>query len=236
MTRRVRLGGGFAGPRSRPRAARWPCPPSRDRGRAWRPARRGLLIALALAQFAIAAPMLFLGHDREAGLHAAHELGSFNLALAIAFAVGAIRPRLSAGLAWPCAIAAGGLVATAIIDLIGGPGDRPGRLQGRASTAREAIVCPRMNGFSDGTTKANDSDDVWLGFTHDLGDNYVFSDGHISSEFRRAVLFKELGFWERVNVNGVWLSPDSPDTSAVVEHIELSIARLSSQQNRQQRT
>ena len=64
--------------------------------------------------------MLFLGHDREAGVHAAHELGSFNLALAIAFAVGAIRPKLSAGLAWPCAIAAGGLVTTAIIDLIGG--------------------------------------------------------------------------------------------------------------------
>ena len=73
-----------------------------------------------MAQFAIAAPMLFLGHDREAGLHAAHELGSFNLALAIAFAVGAVRPKLSAGLAWPCAIAAGGLVTTAIVDLIGG--------------------------------------------------------------------------------------------------------------------
>ncbi len=53
-------------------------------------------------------------------MHAAHELGSFNLALAIAFAVGAIRPKLSAGLAWPCGIAAGGLVTTAIIDLIGG--------------------------------------------------------------------------------------------------------------------
>jgi hypothetical protein len=53
-------------------------------------------------------------------VHAAHELGSFNLALAIAFAVGAVRPKLSAGLAWPCGIAAGGLVTTAIIDLIGG--------------------------------------------------------------------------------------------------------------------
>jgi hypothetical protein len=94
-------------------------PAAPDRGRL-RLARRGLLIALALAQLAIAAPMLFLGHDREAGVHAAHELGSFNLALAIAFAVGAIRPKLSAGLAWPCAIAAGGLVTTAIIDLISG--------------------------------------------------------------------------------------------------------------------
>ena len=54
------------------------------------------------------------------GLHAAHELGSFDLALAIAFAVGAIRPALSAGLAWPCAIAAAGLAGTAVTDLIGG--------------------------------------------------------------------------------------------------------------------
>ncbi len=53
-------------------------------------------------------------------MHAAHELGSFNLALAIAFAVGAVRPRLSAGLAWPCGIAAAGLLVTALADLAGG--------------------------------------------------------------------------------------------------------------------
>ena len=52
--------------------------------------------------------------------HAAHELGSFDLALAIAFAIGAIRPALSAGLAWTCAIAAAGLAGTAVADLIGG--------------------------------------------------------------------------------------------------------------------
>ena len=118
VTRRVRLGGAFLDHDLAPGVLA-AVPAARDRGRL-RLARRGLLTALALAQFAIAAPMLFLGHDREAGVHAAHELGSFNLALAIAFAVGAIRPRLSAGLAWPCAIAAGGLVTTAIIDLIGG--------------------------------------------------------------------------------------------------------------------
>ena len=118
MTRRVRLGGAFLDHDLTPGVLA-AVPVARDRGRT-RLARRGLLIALAVAQFAIAAPMLFLGHDREAGVHAAHELGSFNLALAIAFAVGAVRPKLSAGLAWPCAIAAGGLVTTAIIDLIGG--------------------------------------------------------------------------------------------------------------------
>ena len=118
MTRRVRLGGAFLDHDLAPRVLA-AVPVARDRGRL-RLARRGLLVALAVAQLAIAVPMLFLGHDHDAGLHAAHELGSFNLALAIAFAVGAIRPRLSAGLAWPCAIAAGGLVTTAVIDLIGG--------------------------------------------------------------------------------------------------------------------
>ena len=56
----------------------------------------------------------------KAGLHAAHELGSFDLALAIAFAVGAVRPRLSAGLAWPCCVAALGLAGTAVADVAAG--------------------------------------------------------------------------------------------------------------------
>jgi predicted anti-sigma-YlaC factor YlaD len=117
VTRRVRLGGAFLD-HDLTSGVLAAVPVASDRTRL-RPARRCLLIALALAQFAIVVPML-LGHDREAGVHAAHELGSFNLALAIAFAVGAVRPKLSAGLAWPCGIAAGGLVTTAIIDLIGG--------------------------------------------------------------------------------------------------------------------
>ncbi|HWD38656.1 MAG TPA: prepilin-type N-terminal cleavage/methylation domain-containing protein, partial [Fimbriimonas sp.] len=36
--------------------------------------------------------------------------------------------------------------------------------QPRATTVREAISMPRLSGFSDGTTKANDADDVWVGF------------------------------------------------------------------------
>ena len=118
VTRRVRLGGALLDHDLT--AGVLAAVPVADDRRRLRLARRWLLVALALAQFAITVPMLFLGHDREAGVHAAHELGSFNLALAIAFAVGAIRPKLSAGLAWPCGIAAGGLVATAVIDLIGG--------------------------------------------------------------------------------------------------------------------
>jgi predicted anti-sigma-YlaC factor YlaD len=118
VTRRTRLGGAFLGHDLTPAVlAAVSVAPARPRLRL---VQRGALIALALAQFAIAAPMLFLGHDHDAGVHAAHELGSFNMALAIAFAVGAARPALSAGLAWVCAFAATGLVATAIADLISG--------------------------------------------------------------------------------------------------------------------
>jgi predicted anti-sigma-YlaC factor YlaD len=118
VTRRMRLGGAFLDHDLTPAVlAATAAAPAR-----WRPrlAQRGALIALAAGQFAIAAPMLFLGHDHDAGTHAAHELGSFNMALAIAFAVGAVRPALSAGLAWVSGFAAAGLVATAIADLISG--------------------------------------------------------------------------------------------------------------------
>jgi predicted anti-sigma-YlaC factor YlaD len=118
VTRRTRLGGAFLDHDLAPRVlAALPAaavPWWRNRA-----ARRGALLLLALGQLAIAVPML-LGHDHDAGVHAAHELGSFNLALAVAFAVGAFRPQLSAGLAWPCGIAALGLAVTAIADLFSG--------------------------------------------------------------------------------------------------------------------
>lgn len=118
VTRRARLGGAFLDHdlTARVLAAVPPSPARRPRSLA----RRAALAAVAVAQLAMTVPLLVLGHDHDAGMHAAHELGSFDLALAIAFCVGAIRPALSAGLAWPCCIAAGGLVGTAILDLIGG--------------------------------------------------------------------------------------------------------------------
>jgi predicted anti-sigma-YlaC factor YlaD len=118
VTRRARLGGAFLD-HDLTDAVLAASPPA-GTGRWRRLVPRGALVVLALGQLAIAVPMLFLGHDRDAGLHAAHELGSFNLALAIAFAVGAVRPRLSAGLVWPCGIAAAGLLVTALADLAGG--------------------------------------------------------------------------------------------------------------------
>lgn len=117
VTRRTRLGGSFLDHDLAPRVLA--AVPAGTAGRRRRFAQRAGLAAVAVAQLAITVPLL-LGHDHDAGVHAAHELGSFDLSLAIAFAVGAIRPALAAGLAWPCAIAAAGLMGTATIDLIGG--------------------------------------------------------------------------------------------------------------------
>jgi predicted anti-sigma-YlaC factor YlaD len=118
VTRRARLGGAFLDHDLAPAVlAAAPSAGPRPRAAAL---RRGVLFLLALGQLAIAAPMLFLGQDHDAGVHGAHELGSFNLALAVAFAVGALRPKLSAGLAWPCGIAALGLAGTALADLFSG--------------------------------------------------------------------------------------------------------------------
>jgi hypothetical protein len=118
VTRRARLGGPALDHDLT--AAVLAATPPHHPWRRRRLAQRTGLVAVALAQLAITVPLLILGHDHDAGMHAAHELGSFDLALAIAFLVGAVRPALSAGLAWPCSIAAASLVGTAIIDLIGG--------------------------------------------------------------------------------------------------------------------
>jgi predicted anti-sigma-YlaC factor YlaD len=121
VTRRARLGGYTLDHDLAPRAlAAIPASAAQAR-RDRRPiALRAGLLAAALAQVAITVPLLVLGHDHDAGVHAAHELGSFDLALAVAFAVGVLRPALSAGLAWPCGIAAAGLAGTAIADMIAG--------------------------------------------------------------------------------------------------------------------
>jgi predicted anti-sigma-YlaC factor YlaD len=119
VTRRARLGGYTLDRDLAPRVlAAIPASVAQAR-RGRRPmALRVGLLAAALVQLAITVPLLALGHDHDAGVHAAHELGSFDLALAVAFAVGALRPSLSAGLAWPCGIAATGLAVTAIADMI----------------------------------------------------------------------------------------------------------------------
>jgi len=115
MTRRARLGGPFLDHDLTGQVLAATPPATAKRRRL---ALRAALLAASLAQLAITVPLLILGHDPDTGTHAAHELGSFDLALALAFAVGVVRPRLSAGLAWPCCVAALGLAGTAMADVV----------------------------------------------------------------------------------------------------------------------
>lgn len=93
--------------------------PRRFRG--WgRRLRAVLLVAAAAGQLALTVPLL---SDAASGgmamdMHGMHELGVFDFALAVAFLVGAFRPRLASGLAWPCCAAAFGLVATSAMDIV----------------------------------------------------------------------------------------------------------------------
>ena len=126
-------------------------------------AQRGGLAVAALAQLAITVPLLILGHDHDAGAHAAHELGSFDLALAIAFAVGAIRPALSAGLAWACGAAAAGLVVTAVADLIGGQTIGADEAQHLIAVAGAALLCWQAGTIRSGAAAISPGDVMVLG-------------------------------------------------------------------------
>jgi len=137
VTRRARLGGPFLDRDLTPGVLAAVSPGTGRRGLV----PRAGLVAVALAQLAITVPLLVLGRDHGAGAHAAHELGSFDLALAIAFAVGVFRPALSAGLAWPSGIAAVALAGTAIADLAGGETIGADEAQHLIALAGAALLC-----------------------------------------------------------------------------------------------
>ena len=75
-----------------------------------------LLLAAAIGQLVLTMPLL-VGSANGMGMHDLHELAVFDFALGVAFLVGAIRPRLATGLAWPCGAAAAGLIITAVSDV-----------------------------------------------------------------------------------------------------------------------
>jgi hypothetical protein len=75
---------------------------------------------VALAQIAVTVPVLLLGSQAGTPLHVAHELGSFDMALAIGFLLAAWRPLYAHGMRTIVGAAALLLVATAVIDLISG--------------------------------------------------------------------------------------------------------------------
>jgi predicted anti-sigma-YlaC factor YlaD len=86
---------------------------------AWIPRVRSVLLVLAaIGQFTLAIVMM-TGAGEQIGMHGDHELGVFDITLAVAFAVGAFRSRLAPGLAWPAGAAAAGLLITATVDVMG---------------------------------------------------------------------------------------------------------------------
>jgi predicted anti-sigma-YlaC factor YlaD len=81
---------------------------------------RMALVAAAAAQICLAVPFLLFGHDRTAPQHVAHEMGSFDAALAVGFLVAAWRPARALGMRALLGVAAVLLVVTAVADLVAG--------------------------------------------------------------------------------------------------------------------
>jgi predicted anti-sigma-YlaC factor YlaD len=83
-------------------------------------ATRFSLGALALVQLALSVPGLILGHDHTAPIHVAHEVGSFDAALALGLLLAALWPRLAAGMLPLVAAITGLLLLTAGSDVAAG--------------------------------------------------------------------------------------------------------------------
>jgi predicted anti-sigma-YlaC factor YlaD len=92
-------------------------PPKRPPRLAW---ARGGLVATAVAQAVITAPLLIYGRDHAAPVHIAHEEGAFAMALAVGFVVAAWRPDRAKGMRTVVGATAALLVVTAIADLVSG--------------------------------------------------------------------------------------------------------------------
>jgi len=78
------------------------------------------LVAIAAAQLVLAVPTLLFGDDEGAPLHVAHEVGAWNLALAVAFLFAAWRPLRALGLLPFTAALSIGLLGTAVFDVLNG--------------------------------------------------------------------------------------------------------------------
>jgi predicted anti-sigma-YlaC factor YlaD len=78
------------------------------------------LVGVAMIQLGLAVPGLIFGTDEGAPIHIAHEVGAWDLALAIGFVFAAWRPLRAIGLLPFAAALSGGLVLTAVIDVVHG--------------------------------------------------------------------------------------------------------------------
>jgi predicted anti-sigma-YlaC factor YlaD len=92
----------------------------RHRLDSWTSTLRLGLVAVAVAQLALAAPGLIYGTDEGAPIHVAHEVGVWDLALAVGFVFAAWRPLRAIGLLPFAAALAGGLILTAVVDVAHG--------------------------------------------------------------------------------------------------------------------
>ncbi len=86
----------------------------------WTSTLRLGLVAVAIAQLALAVPGLLYGTDEGAPIHIAHEVGAWDLALAIGFVFAAWRPLRAVGMLPFAAALSAGLVLTAVIDVMHG--------------------------------------------------------------------------------------------------------------------
>jgi predicted anti-sigma-YlaC factor YlaD len=78
---------------------------------------RVALVAVAAVQLALTVPVLLLGHDHEAPVHVAHEVGAFAGAISLGLLLAAARPRLAAGMVPVVGAVAALLLLTAAGDL-----------------------------------------------------------------------------------------------------------------------
>jgi predicted anti-sigma-YlaC factor YlaD len=121
VTRRVRLASARPAPSpGTSTLAALTFPKRRDRW--WRSLSfaRAALVAVAVGQLIVTVPALLFGSDRGAPVHVAHEMGAFDMALAVGFLVAAWRPTRAQGMRALVGCAALLLVATAAIDLLAG--------------------------------------------------------------------------------------------------------------------
>ena len=121
LTRRVRLGS--ASPVPSPSVSLMHTLRDAERRRHWWRSlalTRGALALVAVGQLVVTIPPLLFGTDHDAPMHVAHELGAFDMALAVGFLVAVFRPSRAQGMRTLVGCAALLLVATAAIDLLTG--------------------------------------------------------------------------------------------------------------------
>lgn len=83
-------------------------------------ALRWILLAVAIAQIAVAIPALILGNDAGLPIHAARHIGSFDVALGIGFLYAAWKPSRIPGLLPVVAALVACLVGSSLLDVASG--------------------------------------------------------------------------------------------------------------------